>query len=87
MKIYVAMNALPWEKFTIAVPDPTKDDGSLVQVKAASSPTRAGFLPIFWRKEDALKAFPDATVAEAEVPDDWHPMLNQMQDAAKNQST
>jgi len=75
LKIYISMNALPWESFTMTLPDP-QNDGNLVQVKAASNASRAGFLPLFWSAEEAEKTFPGYPIQQAEVPDDWNPWLN-----------
>ena len=77
MKIYVSMNPLPWESFTMNIPNPT-DSNEPLTIQAHSSATRAGFLPIFWTQEEAEKTFPDVPCQAAEVPDDWHPMLNRM---------
>ena len=75
MKIYISMNALPWEHFTMTVPDP-QNEGQTMQVKAASNGARAGFLPLFWSAEEAERTFPGFPIQQAEVPDDWNPWLN-----------
>jgi hypothetical protein len=74
MKIYVALHATPWEKFSIAFQDPEHPEKTHT-VKASSNDVQAGFLPLFWRKEDAEKAFPDVEIQEAEVNDNWHPVI------------
>jgi hypothetical protein len=79
MKVYVSMNALPWEQFTVNVPGP---DGQPQNVRAESNSVNAGFLPIFWTKEAAEAAFPGHPISEADVADDWHPSLKQA--AAQN---
>jgi hypothetical protein len=75
MKVYAVFNAIPWEHFSVSVPNPNTDEIS--RVHAASNATHAGFLPLFWSKEDAEKAFPDYPVQEAEVSDDWNPWFNE----------
>lgn len=82
MKIYISMNALPWESFSVSVPNPNQAEQNM-QVTAASDAVRAGFLPIFWSADDAQKVFPDCGVQEAEVPDDWNPWRNAQQPAAE----
>lgn len=77
MKIYVSMNPMPWEKFSMQIQNPA-DPKEPLTVQARSSATRAGFLPIFWTQEEAERTFPGVTWQAAEVSDDWHPMLNQL---------
>jgi len=79
MKIYISMNALPWEEFSMNVQD---SDGKIQKIQASSTATRAGFLPIFWTKEEAEKTFPGFALQEGEVPDDWHPMINRLRQAS-----
>lgn len=81
MNIYVCLNALPWEEFKITIPDPT-DASKTVQIQANSSAINAGFLPLFWSEEQAKATFPGHVIQVAEVPDDWHPMLNRMREEA-----
>jgi hypothetical protein len=80
MKIYISMNALPWEEFSMTVPDP-QNPGQVQKIQAHSNASRAGFLPIFWTKEEAEKTFPGFAIQEGEVPEDWHPMINKMRQA------
>lgn len=77
MKIYVSMNPLPWEQFSMKIPDPANPGESLT-IQAHSSANRAGFLPIFWTQEEAEATFPDVAWQAAEVADDWHPMINRL---------
>ncbi len=69
MRVYVLMHPLPWEQFHMTVTDA---EGNPVKVSAKSDATSAGFLPIFWNKEDAERLFPGVTIQEAEVDDNWH---------------
>ena len=84
MKIYVSMNPLPWEQFSMNIPN-TDGSGEPLLIKAHSSATRAGFLPIFWTQEEAEKTFPDVPWQAAEVADDWHPMLNRLRENVEAQ--
>lgn len=77
MKVYVCLNALPWEEFKLTIQDPT-DATKTTQIQAHSSATNAGFLPLFWSEEQAKATFPGHAVQVADVADDWHPMLNRM---------
>ena len=81
MKIYVSMNALPWEEFVVTAPDP-RDASQNIQVKASSNASRAGFIPLFWSAEEAEATFPGLPVQEVEVSDDWNPWLNASKAAA-----
>lgn len=85
MKIYISMNALPWEEFSISVPDP-KEQGKTMQVRAASTATRAGFLPIFWSAEEAQRTFPGYPIQEGEVPDDWNPLVNRLKAGSESKA-
>lgn len=82
MKIYVSMHPLPWEQFSMKIPDPAKPGGTLT-IQAHSSASRAGFLPIFWSQEEAEATFPDVAWQAAEVADDWHPMINRLRNQAE----
>lgn len=75
MKIYVVLNALPWEEFTITV----TDNNESKIVRAASNEKCAGFMPIYWSEEAAREAFPSCQITSADVADDWHPMVRQAQ--------
>lgn len=70
MKIYVAMNAVPWERFSVTTEDK-------ITISAQSNEEQAGFLPIFWSREQAERHYPGVDVSEAEVSDDWNPWLNE----------
>jgi hypothetical protein len=76
MKVYVAMHAVPWERFSITTEHPINAEHTMT-VAASSSFERAGFLPIFWSKAAAEKQYPDVEISEAEVADDWNPWLNE----------
>lgn len=82
MKIYVSMNPLPWEQFSMKIPDPATP-GETLTIQAHSSASRAGFLPIFWSQEEAEATFPDVAWQAAEVADDWHPMINRLRNQAE----
>lgn len=75
MKIYIVMNALPWESFTVNLPDP-QNEGQVIPVRAESNANRAGFLPVFWSVEEAERTFPGFGIQQAEVDDNWNPWLN-----------
>ena len=70
MKIYVALEALPWESFTVEAVDA---EGVQSIVTAHSTDTLAGYLPVFWSEEAAKTVFPNAQIQEVEIADDWHP--------------
>jgi hypothetical protein len=72
MQVYIALEALPWESFSVEASD---DEGRAAQVQARSTASMAGFLPIYWSEAAAKAALPHAKVQEIDVPDDWHPFV------------
>jgi hypothetical protein len=79
MKVYVALDALPWESFKI---EATGADGQKGTVQAKSSASMAGYLPVFWSEAAAKAALPHASVQELDIADDWHPMINALRSAS-----
>jgi hypothetical protein len=84
MKIVVALDALPWEAFNIAVTDA---EGKESRVSAKSSAVLAGFLPLYWSEEIGKAARPNAQFQEIEVADDWHPMIEALRKSAEVETT
>lgn len=74
MKVYIALEALPWESFAV---EASNEDGVGAKVQARSNASMAGFLPIYWSMEASKAALPSANVQEIDVPDDWHPFARQ----------
>jgi hypothetical protein len=71
MKVYVAMRALPWEKFSIITGE-AGPDGQKPAVSAKGDHRNAGFLPVYWTEDAAKEANPGAEIQPAMVPADWH---------------
>jgi len=69
-KVFLAMNALPWERLTIQ-DGPPQPDGTVKKVTAHGDYFNAGFLPVYWSEEAAQKANPGAKIQEAGVGDEW----------------
>lgn len=72
MQVYIALEALPWESFSVEASD---DEGRAAKVQARSSASMAGFLPLYWSEAAAKAALPNAAVQAIDVPDDWHPFV------------
>jgi hypothetical protein len=68
-KVYVAMNALPWNSLDVAIG--RTPEGQVHTVKAAGDDRNAGFLPIYWSREAAEAANPGSAITEAMVADSW----------------
>ena len=67
MKVYVAMQAVPWEDVQIQIEERT--------IQMNSDTVKAGYMPLFWSEEAARTAHPNAEIVSGDVPDDWHPFL------------
>lgn len=65
--MYVALVARPWSSVRV---------GGDRRLGIAEGPVsvpdeHAGYLPIYWRREDAERLHPGAAVMEVEADDDW----------------
>lgn len=68
-KIYIAMNAIPWESLAVAIGK--TPEGEIHSVKASGDEENAGFLAVYWTREAAERAHPDIEIKEGEVGDNW----------------
>ena len=74
MKIFVIMNAQRWSDIKASMKTPQGEE-AILPFQQNSEKMGDLFLPVYYDRQQAEKDYPNATIAEAEVPDAYFEKL------------